>query len=319
MHPSQAGRSLLRSGSAAIFFFAFHTAAARAQAVPTVDLDELVAVSTAASNDSGPAGIVPSARGFNGSLGTTTQHDSSNGWSSILNPNIAYRLNRYLSINAGTPVYVFIKDYENKGTTAKPDYAYQPKRAVLGDTTLSFEGDVSFVSIDYTGTFSMGMPTGNTDYGLGAGQVTFSNNNHFERTFNWLTPQIELGYGDSSNLVDQRIRKSYVAVGPLAHFQAGASFDLPFALSFDAAAYEELPLAKDIIYSTTGSGKKKVTTSTNADPSEDNGFITSLDIPLTPHITLSGFYNRSLRDHDDVAGFSFTFLLRAAPRAISTH
>jgi len=57
-----------------------------------------------------------------------------------------------------------------------------------------------------------------------------------------------------------------------------------------------------------------VTTATNIDPGEDNGFITSLDIPLSPHVTLSGFYNRSLRDHDDVAGFSFTYILRAPPR-----
>ena len=68
------------------------------------------------------------------------------------------------------------------------------------------------------------------------------------------------------------------------------------------------------MYSTTIKGKKKVTTATNTDPGEDNGFITSLDIPLSPHVTLSGFYSRSLRDHDDVGGFSFTFLLRAPPR-----
>ena len=71
---------------------------------------------------------------------------------------------------------------------------------------------------------------------------------------------------------------------------------------------------KNLVYSTTGKGKKKITTATNIDPGEDNGFITSLDIPLTPHLTLSGFYSRSLRDHNDVAGFSFTFLLKAPPR-----
>jgi hypothetical protein len=84
--------------------------------------------------------------------------------------------------------------------------------------------------------------------------------------------------------------KSYVAVGPLAHFQAGTSVSLPHDMEFEADAYEELPLATDVVYSTTGKGKKKVTTSTNEDPAEDNGFITSLDIPLTRHVTLSGFY-----------------------------
>jgi hypothetical protein len=29
---------------------------------------------------------------------------------------------------------------------------------------------------------------------------------------------------------------------------------------------------------------------------------------------MSGFYSRSLRDHDDVGGFSFTFLLKAPPQ-----
>ena len=78
-------------------------------------------------------------------------------------------------------------------------------------------------------------------------------------------------------------------------------------------AYEELPLTKDLVYSTTGKGKKKVTTSTNEGPAEDNGFLTSLDIPLSPHVTMSGFYDRSLIDHDDTAGFSFTFLLKPLP------
>jgi hypothetical protein len=161
----------------------------------------------------------------------------------------------------------------------------------------------------------MGLPSGNTDYGLGAGQVTFNINNHFEKNLGMFTPDIELGYGDTSSLVDQRVLKSYVAVGPMAHFQAGTSVDLPWNMNFEADAYEELPLAQDLVYSTTGKGKKKVTTATNKGPAEDNGFMTVLDIPLSGHVTMSGFYSRSLRDHDDVGGFSFTFLLKAPPQA----
>ena len=61
-----------------------------------------------------------------------------------------------------------------------------------------------------------------------------------------------------------------------------------------------------------------MTTSTNEDPSEDNGFITSLDIPIAQHVTMSGYYSRSLRDHDDVGGFSFTFMMKAPPRPTDT-
>ncbi len=276
------------------------------------ELDSLTAA--AAINDSGPVGIIPVARGFNASLGSSSMHDSNSGWFSLLAPNIAYRLNRYFSVDAGVDMYLYINIDANVGKKAKPVYVYSPKKGVFGDTTLSFEGDAGARSFAYAGTFSLGLPSGNTDYGLGAGQVTYNFNNHFEKALGLFTPDVELGYGDTNSLVDQRIVQSYVAVGPLAHFQAGSAIFLPLHSSFEADAYEELPLAKDIVYSTTGKGKKRVRTSTNRDPAEDNGFIASLDIPLNPHTTLSGFYSRSLRDHDDIAGFSFTFLLKAPPR-----
>jgi len=307
---SQARRGLLLSFSAA-FLFMGSLASVRGQAVAGSEAEEAGGISAAATtNDSGPAGIIPATRGFNASLGTSSQHDSSNGWSSILTPNVAYRFNKYFSVDAGVPWYMYINIDADVGTKAKPVYAYSPKKSVFGDTSLSFHADANPFTIGYDATVSMGLPSGNTDYGLGAGQVTYNINNHFEKNWGIFTPDIELGFGDTSSLVDPRVLKSYVAVGPQAHFQVGTSVDLPWTMSFEADAYEELPLAKDLVYSTTGKGKKKVTTSTNEGPAEDNGFLTSLDIPLTRHMTLSGFYDRSLIDHDDVAGFSFTFFLR---------
>jgi len=316
---------------AAFVFFAALVPSGRAQAIQAQagratqapatgatqasDLDELGGLSAAAmTNDSGPAGIIPVAKGFNVSIGTTSQHDSSSGWSSLLTPNVAYRLDRYLSVDAGVAMYMYINIDDNVGTKTKPVYLYKTKNNVFGDTSLSFHGDASFLSIDYNGTVSMGLPSGNTDYGLGAGQVTYNINNHFEKNFDLFTPDIEFGFGDTSTLVNQRVVKSYVAVGPMAHFQVGTAVNLPLRMSFEADAYEELPLDNNLVYSTTGSGKKKVTTATNTDPAEDNGFITSLDIPLSRHVTMSGFYSRSLRDHEDTGGFSFTFLLKAPPR-----
>ena len=296
MSISRASRNLPSPLSAVLFFFAALVFVAapvpsgRAQATPAQstqahgtqaqagqttqasDLDELGGLSAAAmTNDSGPAGIIPVAKGFNVSLGTTSQHDSSSGWSSLLTPNVAYRLDRYFSVDAGVAMYMYINIDANVGTKTKPVYVYSAKKEVFGDTSLSFHGDASFLSIDYNGTVSMGLPSGNTDYGLGAGQVTYNINNHFEKNFDLFTPDIEFGFGDTSSLVNQRVVKSYVAVGPMAHFQAGTAVDLPWRTSFEADAYEELPLDKNLVYSTTGSGKKKVTTSTNLDPARTMG------------------------------------------------
>jgi hypothetical protein len=327
---TQSARGLLLSISAGMFCFAVARPVlaqsvqpqtqtqARLQAQnAAAELDELAAISAAESmNNSGPSGMIPAAKGFNASIGTISQHDSANGWSSFLTPNIAYRFNRYLSVDVGTPFHFYINLESNAGTDAKPVYTYAVHHRIVGDTTLAFQGNFTALSLNYGATFSLGLPSGDTVHGLGAGQVTYNFNNHFERSFRRFTPDIELGVGDTSNLVDQRVVKSYIAVGPMAHFQAGTYVDVPWRMSFEANAYEELPLDTNIVYSTTTKGKKKITTETNTDPGEDNGFITALDIPLSPHLTLSGFYNRSLRDHDDVAGFSFTLILRAPPQPV---
>ena len=144
--------------------------------------------------------------------------------------------------------------------------------------------------------------------------MTYSINNHFEKDFDIFSPDIEIGIGDSSSLSNARVRKSYTSVGTLAFFQAGVSVDLPHRMSFEAEAYENLPIGAQTLYSTTGKGKKKVTTATTTGIAEDNGFTNSLDIPVASHVTLSGFYNRSLRSHIDTVGFSLTFILRAPPR-----
>jgi len=263
--------------------------------------------------DSGANGDIPPVKGFNASLNTSSQHDSSNGWSSIITPGLAFRFTRHFSADASTPIYIYLVDYTQKGTPAKPVYVYQTEHHAPADTALNGHFETHADLLDYNLTATLGLPSGNKNYGLGAGQVTYSFNNHFEHGFDFFTPDLELGFGDSSSLASSAVRKSYVAVGKIAFFQTGVGFDLPFHANLDLEAYEELPVASTTIYSTTGKGKKKVTTATNEGAAEDNGFTTSLDIPLGHHTVLSGFYNRSLRNKIDTAGFSFTYLLRPAP------
>ena len=298
---------------AALLVIALSATGAAGQAPPPSDMELLNALSAASPDtpDLGPLGIIPLRRGFNASFMTTSQHDAASEWSWLVTPVIAYRFNRHFSVDASTPLYLYIGIFQNVGTSARPVYNYSIEHALWGDTQISLRHNWSPRLFDYSGSISLGVPSGNDLRGLGAGQPTYDINNHFERRFWRLLPEIELGEGNTSTLVDPRIRKSYVAVGQMAHFQAGFGFLLPHNLVLDAQMYEQLPLAKDLVYSTTGKGKKKVTTATNIGPAEDNGLLSSLDIPMSPHLTLSGFYNRSIRDGDDLTGFSITYLLRA--------
>jgi len=265
------------------------------------------------TNGEGAAGIIPFVKGPNLSLVTTSQHDSSNGWSSLLSPDFAWRFNRRFSADVDVPIYTYINVTVTKGTKLVPIYTLATEHFVLGDSSINGHFAANPSLFNYDATITLGLPSGNTAYGLGAGKPSYNINNHLEHSFDFFTPDIEVGIGDNSSLIGTRVRKSYTTFGTLAHFQAGASIDLPFNASFETDAYEELPIAAQTLFSTTGKGKKKVTTATGTSVAEDNGFTSSLDIPLNPHATLSGFYNRSLRNSIDTAGFSLTFFLRAAP------
>ncbi len=303
----------------------------RALTIATLGYDAGSTTGEATTNDAGPAGIVPYTPGFNASLGTTSQHDSSDGWQSILTPNIAYRFNRHFSANVTVPVYSYINIYgvlssknATKNSPATTTYGFKTQNFLLGDTDLVGEFEAHPSLFDYNFTATIGLPSGDDAAGLGAGQVTYSFNNHFEHAItDWLTPDIELGIGDSPNLDDLRARRSYIVVGQDAHFQAGLGFSLPHNIAFTSDAYEDLPLGTQTVTTTTTNGKKgrqlKVITSTSQKSiGEDNGFLNTLDIPLNGHMTLSGIYNRSLRNKVDTAGFSLTFTLRKTPHASDT-
>ena len=277
----------------------------------------------ASTTGDGTPGIVPIRKGFNGSLETTSQHDSAGGWTNILTPNIAYRFNRHFSINAGLPVYTYIdvavpvSEVVELGVPISVTYGLQTRTWLLGDTDINGEFEVHPKAFDYYLTGTLAVPTGDNANALGAGQPTYYFNNRFERVVkDMMVPHLELGIGDSLNLANTRIHDSYIEVGTNAHFQLGTSVWLPWNTTFTSAAYEDLPLATQTVTSVTTNGKKGkqlklITTTTQESLGEDNGFLNTLDIPLNSRITLSGIYNRSLRNKNDTVGFSFTFTLRS--------
>ena len=261
-----------------------------------------------------PAGIIPAVRGFNLSLGVTSQHDSNDGWSSILTPGVAYRFNSVFSLDASVPVYGSIDVQTASGPAARQVYTSSTKYGVLGDAAITATMDTHPGPLDYSASASVGLPSGNTAYGLGSGHVSYFVNNHVEKSLSIFSPSLEVGITDSSSLIGTRGRKDYTAAGTLLHFQAGTSVDLPGRLSLEVDAYEEMPISIANVYATAGRGKKKTTTIASSSAAEDNGINTALDLPFR-HVTFSTFYNHSIRSSDDVAGLSLTFLLKAPPEA----
>ncbi|GAC1425159.1 MAG: hypothetical protein NVSMB62_22260 [Acidobacteriaceae bacterium] len=326
-----------RSGRAfnLLVFLAFGTGGASllafAQALPADAAAVTEDGSTGSANGLGPSGIVPVLTGYNVSVVSSSVYDSGGGWSSILTPDVAYRFNRHLSVDFATPTYVYFLATVNTGTAALPAYAEEPRYFAMGDSTLAGHVDLGGGNLIYSLTGAVGMPTGNEAYGLGAGKFLYNFNNHFETSFGRFSPDFELGISDASYLLHQRTgrARSFTTTGELAHFQAGSSVDLPFQWSLEADFYEDLPIgSQQVSGSTKGKrglvgrgnrGKKNQTGqtstagTTSSSLAEDNGVNASVDIPLNPHLVVSGVYGYSLRQQDGTAGVSLTFLFR--PRA----
>jgi len=252
-------------------------------------------------------GLSDTLHGWNAGATFSGVHDSVTGWATLFTPAIGYSFNDVFSIDATIPIYMY-RLAESRSTHPKPNAELVNQRGEPGDVVLGFHAQFVPNLFQYQLNGLVTAPSGDEAYGLTSGRVTFDISNHFERTFGRITPNIDIGAGDSSTLVNRTVTKNYTSLGPLAHFQVGLAFDLFRGISFESDAYEQLPIGDQKIYGPSRHGNATVVTGHNV--TEDNGFTNALDVPLNDHITLSGYYSRSLRIHSDTAAVGITFVLR---------
>ncbi len=251
--------------------------------------------------------------GFNAGFTFSGVHDSSIGWYNVATPAVSYTFSPHYSADASFSIYPY-------RLTANADPSPSSSRLVtdlgdLGDTLLGVHASFYPRALQNTTTASMTVPTGNRAAGLSTGRVTFDLSNHTERYFGRLGTVLDLGVGDSSGLFNRLVTQEYNSLGPIAHFQTGLVFWLPGRNYIESLVYEQLPIGDQKVYTTLmrpGSPPQTVVSGRNV--SEDNGFTTSVGIPLTTHMTLTSYYNRSLRLHLDTASVGVTYVFRGTPR-----
>jgi hypothetical protein len=190
----------------------------------------------------------------------------------------------------------------------------------LGDTWIAVHASFNPLHLQNTATASMTVPTGNRSDELSTGRVTFDLSDHIERYFGKTGVLLDLGGGDSSGLFNRLVTQDYTSLGPIAHFQTGLVFWLPGRTYIQSLAYEQLPIGDQKLYTTLNtpggpgpSGGPSITVVSGRNVSEDNGFTTAVGIPLTPHVTFSSYYNRSLRLHLDTVSVGMTFVFKGTP------
>ncbi len=277
-------------------------------------------------------GLAARLRGLNAGITVLGVHDSSAGWYTLFIPAASFSFARRFSVDASMPVYFYrLAETTVTTTTTNPGpggpgqpgqptqttttTTLQPRTWDPGDGVLAVHGNFAVSRLQDVITTSMTLPSGDSDSGLSTGRVTFDFDNHAQINVSRAGLLLDLGVGDSSNLVNRLVTKDYTSLGPLAHFQTGVLVPLLGRSSFQAVAYEQLPIGDNKLYTTLKRpGYPDRTVVSGRSVSEDNGFTNSLSVPLSSHLTLQGYYNRSLRLHLDTAAASLTWVWRGYRR-----
>lgn len=264
---------------------------------------------------------------FNAGATLFVVHDSGSGWYTLVTPAAMYTFSRHIAADISMPVYLYrLADVSTTTTPVQIPGAppVQPITTTTRESRTFDPGDILIAarfSFEHKRLFdvvspSITLPSGNASDGLSTGHVTFDFDNHSQFNLRRSALVLDVGGGNSSNLVDPLVTRDYSSLGPLAHFQLGMMAAMPFGGIFQSVAYEQLPLGDSKIYTTIRRrGAPPQTVVSGRSVSEDNGFTSSLAIPLTDHLRLEGYYNRSLRLHLDTAGIGISFFLRRTPIA----
>jgi hypothetical protein len=321
-------RWLLRSGFLLASCVSAHAQATAAAGVAPVHVPEKV--------QSVPRvpGLGTLLDGLNAGVTYSGVHSSSVGWYSVVTPAVNYNFSRHFSADANTSVY-FHHPVLNPNPATAAAHPLVDGGTNAGDTLIGFHAFFEPGSLQDTVTASFTAPTGDRSNGFGTGQVTYDFSNHLERYFNQLGLLLDLGAGDSSGLFNNLVFKDYNSVGGLAHFETGLVYWFPHRSYIESVAYEQLPLGSQTIYQIVargehirpdddhgggGAGGNPPTPTPPPAPTkispvvEDNGFTTFVGIPLSNYFTLSGYYNRSLRQHLDTVSFGVTYVVRGTSR-----
>jgi hypothetical protein len=255
-------------------------------------------------------------RGVNGGVTFAGVHNSAAGWYEVLEPALSYSFSPHYSTDASATVYLHrLVLPPSSSTTSTPKLVLDGSDA--GDTLISFHGSFSPKIFDEMATATLTAPTGNHTNGLGTGRVTFDLDNRMERNFGRTILHLDLGFGDSAGADSTVLQHNYNTLGYLAHFETGATLWVKRYGYIQSVAYEQLPIGSQKIYQLVKSTSNKSTTTTyqlvSSGLSEDNGITTLIGAPLAEHLLLSGYYSRSLRQHQDTVSLGMTFVFRGMP------
>lgn len=287
---------------------------AGARAQTAVHADSLVsATATHVATMPRVPGMTTFWHGLNAGVTFAGVHDSSLGWYTVATPAASYTISPHYSADINFSIYP-------SRVVEKQDRIALRRRSVLdigdiGDVFVGLHASFNPRQFSNITTASFTFPTGNRSAGLSAGKPTFDFSDHVERYHGQTGLLLDLGVGNSSGLFNRLLTNDYTTVGTLVHFQGGMVMWVLGSNYVQSVIYEQHPVGHQTLYSTSGTqGAPGFAFFSKANIGEDHGITTSVGIPLSDHLTLSGYYGRSFSQSLDTVSLGMTYVLRGTPR-----
>ena len=235
-----------------------------------------------------------------------------------LNTSVGYNFSQHFGADFGVPFY-FVGGSSTSSSGGKTSFS----GTGIGAPYFNFRWTARNRSLSYAGSLTDTFPVGDSAKGLSTGHLTFDWNNHFEHTFDRVTPFGEIGIANT--IADtSKFNRPYTSYGFNAHMEAGASVDLSDKFSVGASGYNIAPWGSQTIYSRSvpknsnglvGNGNSKqvfnqnsVTTGTS-DLGKDYGFSFWGDYTPAPYVTAELGFTRSASFALNTVSFGLRFNL----------
>ena len=239
---------------------------------------------------------------------------------------VNYNFSRHFGMDVGVPYY-FVGTptaITQKNTTAVSGNG-------VGSLGMDLKWNYPGAMLNYASTVHLGAPTGDIKKGLSVGHATWNFSNHFEHAFDYLTPFVDGGVGNT--MPDTRFfKRPYMTFGYNASFEAGLETD-PGPFSFTASAYDIAPwgtqeMISRIFRCTAGTKCSGTGTSTNrhgytqasvqtggASLTRDNGFNAGAEVKPLKYLDLEVDYSRSVPLRLNAFSFGISVDLHGLMRA----
>ena len=216
-----------------------------------------------------------------------------------LNSSVGYSFTQHFGVDVGVPLYFVRPSGSVTGTTGATS------SNGVGNPYLDLRLKFLNPAVNFGSVLTGYAPAGDSKLGLSTGRATFDWTNHFDHSFNNLTPFFEAGL--SNTVADtQLFLRPFTSLGMNSHFQGGASYQVGRYFNVGASGYDIQPFGQQTLFSKVAKGQVAAPSRGNpfqnnqqvigtSDLAYDNGFSAWIGASPSPFLDMQLGYTRSIQ------------------------